>query len=211
MEARQSNLRRAEPRQLSLLEPEVAAAPGFSYRADFISPAEERELVAAFGAIDFEPFEFHGYLGKRRVVSFGLHYDFGNRQVRERPPIPDFLQWLRDRAAAFAGIAPALLRHALVIEYEPGAGIGWHRDRPVFGDVIGVSFLSPCRFRLRRRQGTGWQRQAVMLAPRSAYILRGAVRHEWEHSIPPPETLRYSVTFRAPAAEQKGSQEMRAG
>jgi alkylated DNA repair dioxygenase AlkB len=117
--------------------------------------------------------------------------------VRRAEDLPDFLLPLRDYAAAFAGIDPAALEHALVTEYSPGAGIGWHRDRPVFDDVIGISLAAPCRFRLRRRQGTTWRRAALNLAPRSAYLLRGPVRRDWEHSIPPVEQLRYSVTFRS--------------
>jgi alkylated DNA repair dioxygenase AlkB len=104
---------------------------------------------------------------------------------------------LRDRAAAFAEISPAAFEHALVTEYAPGAGIGWHRDRPVFDDIVGISLGAPCRFRLRRKHGASWERAAIELAPRSAYLLRGPVRREWEHSIPPLDRLRYSVTFRS--------------
>ena len=106
---------------------------------------------------------------------------------------------MRDRAAAFGGLKPGELQHALVTEYTPGAAIGWHRDRPVFGDVVGVSLVSSCRFRFRRPLApprSGWERAAVHLASRSAYLLRGPARSEWEHSIPPAEELRYSVTFR---------------
>jgi alkylated DNA repair dioxygenase AlkB len=111
--------------------------------------------------------------------------------------MPEFLLPLRDRAAAFARLPPDALEHALITEYAPGAGIGWHRDRPVFDDVIGLSFGAPCRFRLRRKQGDAWQRAAIELRPRSAYLLRGPVRLDWEHSIPPLDQLRYSVTFRS--------------
>ena len=151
--------------------------------------------------------------GRRRVVSFGLHYDFAERRVRDAAELPAFLLPLRDRAAGFAGLTAAALEHALVTEYTPGAAIGWHRDRPVFGDVIGISFGSSCRFRFRRalpdtppqaaegrvgaRRGSGWERASLLLEPRSAYLLRGPARHQWEHSIPPAEDLRYSVTFRS--------------
>jgi alkylated DNA repair dioxygenase AlkB len=184
--------------QLDLLEPisNAGLPEGFAYRPGLISRAEEAGLIAQFGALPFREFEFHGYLGRRRTVSFGLHYDFGDMKVRETEPVPQFLRSLRDRAAEFAGIDGEALRHALVTEYAPGAPIGWHRDRPVFGDVIGVSFASSCRFRFRRKRGYGWERTAITLAPRSAYLLRGAARTEWEHSIPPAEELRYSVTFR---------------
>jgi alkylated DNA repair dioxygenase AlkB len=188
--------------QLDLLDPvsDSNLPEGFVYRPELISRAEEAALIDHFGALPFREFEFHGYLGKRRTVSFGLHYDFGDMKVRETEAIPEFLLPLRDRAAEFAGIDPQALRHALVTEYAPGAPIGWHRDRPVFGDVIGVSFASACRFRFRRKCGDGWQRSAILLKPRSAYLLRGPARSEWEHSIPPAEELRYSVTFRTARA-----------
>jgi len=182
--------------QLDLLEPISDLPEGFVYRPELVSRREEDALIEHFGALPFREFEFHGYLGKRRTVSFGPHYDFGDRQVRETEPIPAFLLPLRDRAADFAELDPGAIRHALVTEYAPGAPIGWHRDRPVFGDVIGVSSASACRFRFRRKRGNAWQRTAVILQPRSAYLLRGPARSEWEHSIPPAEELRYSVTFR---------------
>ena len=184
--------------QLSLLDEPARSLPeGFEYRPALVTPEEEGELIGQFQMLDFKPFEFHGYFGNRRVVSFGWHYDFAASRVRRVGDLPVFLMPLRDRAAAFAGIDPAAFAHALVTEYSPGAGIGWHRDRPVFDDVIGISLGAPCRFRLRRKQGASWQRAVLTLEPRSAYLLRGPVRREWEHSIPPVEHLRYSVTFRS--------------
>jgi alkylated DNA repair dioxygenase AlkB len=168
----------ASATQLSLIdEPSAALPEGLEYRSGLVMPAEEAELIERFQALAFKPFEFHGYFGNRRVVSFGWHYDFTDRQVRQAQDLPDFLLPLRDHAAAFAGIDQGALEHALVTEYSPGAGIGWHRDRPVFDDVIGISLAAPCRFRLRRKQGTTWQRAALKLEPRSAYLLRGPVRH----------------------------------
>jgi alkylated DNA repair dioxygenase AlkB len=169
---------------------------GFAYQPALISAAAAAELTAHFAALPFREFEFHGFFGKRRTVSYGLRYDFADSKVHRAEPIPDFLLPLRDRAAAFACLAQAALEHALVAEYTPGAAIGWHRDRPVFGDIVGISFASSCRFRFRRKQGNSWQRLAIILEPRSAYLLRGPARTQWEHSIPPAEQLRYSVTFR---------------
>jgi alkylated DNA repair dioxygenase AlkB len=182
--------------QLELLVPAPIPIEGFAYQPDLVPPDLERALVAHFVGLDFKEFEFHGFLGRRRVVSFGVRYVFGDSRVHNAPGIPTFLHPLRDLAGTLAGIDPSALRHALVTEYQPGAGIGWHRDRPVFKDVVGISLLSPCRFRLRRKVGTIWQRHAITLAPRSAYLLRGSVREQWQHSIPPQEQLRYSVTFR---------------
>jgi alkylated DNA repair dioxygenase AlkB len=183
-------------------QPSLFATPGdlpdgMRYAADLISPDEERALVADVAGLPFREFEFHGFLGKRRTVSFGWGYDFNGGGLRQAGGIPDFLLPVRARAAEFAGLDPAALEHALLIEYSSGAGIGWHRDRPIFGDVIGISLLSPCTFRLRRKQGSGWERRSLAAQPRSAYLLRGRSRTEWEHSIPPLETLRYSITFRS--------------
>jgi alkylated DNA repair dioxygenase AlkB len=130
------------------------------------------------------------------VVSFGWRYDFDAEELRGTDPIPPFLLPLRDAAAAFAGLAPAALGQALLTEYGPGAAIGWHRDKAVFGDVVGVSLASACVLRLRRGDGAGWERSSLRLEPRSVYLLRGPSRSEWEHSIPAVDDLRYSVTFR---------------
>ena len=170
---------------------------GMRYAPELISPREERELVAALGTLPFKEFEFHGFLGKRRVVSFGWRYDFNGGGLKETAAIPEFLLPVRAQAARFAGLEPSALQHALLIEYAGGAGIGWHKDRPVFDDVIGVSLRAPCTFRLRRKIGKTWERRALVAEPRSAYLLRGAARTEWEHSIPPLATLRYSITFRS--------------
>jgi alkylated DNA repair dioxygenase AlkB len=169
---------------------------GLAYEPGFVGAAEAQALVGWIAALPFKPFEFHGFTGNRRTVSFGLHYAFDGSGLREAEPIPFWLHPLRARAAAWAGLEPEAFVHALVIEYAPGAGIGWHRDRPVFGDVIGISLLAPAPLRFRRRAGTKWERFTLTAEPRSAYLLRGEARHQWEHSIPQLDTLRYSVTLR---------------
>ena len=183
--------------QPGLFEADRPAGPeGLAYFAEFVGEEEEQALAARIAALPFKPFEFHGFIGNRRTVSFGLHYAFDGSGLREAEPIPAWLEPLRARAAALAGHEPAALAHALVIEYAPGAGIGWHRDRPVFGDVVGISLLAPAPLRFRRRAGAKWERFTLTAEPRSAYLLQREARHEWEHSIPALETLRYSVTFR---------------
>ena len=177
-------------------EPPPDLPEGLRYRPDLISPSEERDLAAWFEALPFKPFEFRGYTGRRQVVSFGWRYDFGRRSLDSATPIPDLLLPLRATVAAFTGHAPEAFVQALVSLYEPGAAIGWHRDRPEFGQVAGVSLLAPCKFRFRRAKGQGWERRAFEAAPRSAYLLSGPSRTDWEHSIPPLEARRYSVTFR---------------
>jgi alkylated DNA repair dioxygenase AlkB len=158
---------------------------------------EERELVACLVDLPFRAFEFQGYLGKRRVVSFGWQYDFNTKELRKAEDIPAFLLPLREKAAAFAGLASARLQHVLVTEYAPGAAIGWHKDKAVFGEVVGISLLSSCVFRLRRKTGWAWERASFTAEPRSAYLLQGPARTEWEHSIPAVDRLRYSITFRS--------------
>jgi alkylated DNA repair dioxygenase AlkB len=183
--------------QLSLLEPLATLPQGFEYRSDLVSPDEEAALLEQFRELDFREYEFHGYFGKRRVVSFGMRYDPNEDVVPNTEDIPAFLLTLRRKAADFARLSPSELRQALVTEYTPGAAIGWHRDRPFYRDVIGVSFRSSCRFRFRRKVGNRWERASLIVEPRSIYLLRGPARTEWQHSIPPAEQLRYSVTFRS--------------
>jgi alkylated DNA repair dioxygenase AlkB len=182
--------------QAELFESAPDLPEGMRYAPEIISRGEERALLEKLPGLPFKGFEFHGFLGKRRTVSFGWHYDFNGGGLKQAGELPEFLLPLRKRAAEFAGLEPRALEHALLIEYRPGAGIGWHRDRPQFGGVVGISLLAPCTFRLRRKTGTTWARRSLMAERRSAYLLRGASRTEWEHSIPPLETLRYSVTFR---------------
>jgi alkylated DNA repair dioxygenase AlkB len=189
-----------KPEQTGLFGPDSALPAGLRYATDLIAPDEERALVERLAELPFRAFEFQGFLGKRRVVSFGWRYDFNLMKVEKTQDMPDFLLRLRERAARFAGLEPAALQHVLLTEYGPGAAIGWHKDRSVFGEVVGISLLAPCLFRLRRKTGgantKAWERASLRLAPRSAYLLAGPARTEWEHSIPPVEALRYSVTFR---------------
>ena len=170
---------------------------GFRVASDFLSADAERDLLERIAPLPFQPFEFHGYLGLRRVVSFGWSYRYDERRLQPAPRIPPFLLPLRERAADFAGLPPEAFTQSLVAEYRPGAPIGWHRDKPEFEDVVGISLLSSCTLRFRRRVESGWERWSHTAEPRSIYLLRGAVRNRWEHSIPPVPSLRYSVTFRS--------------
>ena len=178
--------------QMSLL----GLPEGFEYRQEFLRPEEERELVGKIEALPFAEFEFQGFLARRRVVSFGWQYLFDGSGLRKAEDMPAFLLPLRDRAAAFAGLPADALQHVLLTEYRPGAAIGWHKDRSVFGETVGISLLSPCRLRFRRRAGSRWERSALIAEPCSAYLLKGPSRTAWEHSIPAVEALRYSITFR---------------
>jgi alkylated DNA repair dioxygenase AlkB len=185
----------------SLAQPDLFGAPqpapeGFRYQPGLLTADEEADLVRRLAELPFEAFDFHGHLANRRVVGFGLRYNYERREVVEAPPIPDFLNPLKAKVAALAGRAPDVFVQALINEYRPGAGIGWHRDKPHFGEVAGVSLLAPCSFRFRRKAGAGWDRETATLAPRSAYLLSGPARNVWEHSIPPVDAHRYSITLR---------------
>ena len=182
--------------QLGLFETRSSLPEGFRYRPEVISSADEQSLLVSIRELPFREFEFHGFTGKRRVVSFGWRYDFSERVLQRVNDIPEFLLGVRDVAARFAGLESGQLQHVLVTEYGAGAAIGWHRDKDVFGDVVGISLYAPCTFRLRRKVQDRWERASIVAEPRSAYLLRGPSRTEWEHSIPPVDSLRYSLTFR---------------
>jgi alkylated DNA repair dioxygenase AlkB len=182
--------------QMDLFGATPALPEGFKYSENVLSAAEEETLLEQFKLLPFKEFEFHGYLGKRRVVYYGWRYNFDARIVDKAEEIPPFLLSARQLAADFAGLEANELQQVLINEYAPGAGIGWHRDKDVFGDVVGISLQSPCVFRLRRKSDDSWDRVSIDAAPRSAYVLRGESRTVWEHSIPPVDSLRYSITFR---------------
>ncbi len=171
--------------------------PGLDYRDGLIDRNEEAALIARIDEQHLEPFQFQGWLGKRLTRSFGWHYDFDTSRFGETDPLPDWLLPIRQRAATFAKLPEDALVQALLIRYDPGAGIGWHRDRPVFEHVVGISLGVPATMRFRRRKAGGFDRAAVPLAPRSVYHLSGEARHDWEHSIAEMEVTRWSITFRS--------------
>lgn len=174
-------------------EPLIA---GLDYREDFISKAEEQALLERLAGLELAPFKFHGWLGNRKTQSFGWRYDFEDASFSPTDPLPEWLHPLQAKAAELAGVAPGDFPHALLARYDPGAGIGWHRDRDVFDKVVGVSLGSPAVLRFRKRREIGFSRASLEVAPRSAYLLSGDVRHAWEHSIAPGDQLRFSITFR---------------
>lgn len=169
---------------------------GFRYQRDAVPKEMQDELLREIPKLSFKAFDFHGFEGKRRVVSFGWKYDFDLAALRKADDIPSFLLPSREFAAEFAGLSSHRFQQVLVSEYDIGAPIGWHRDKAVFGVVVGVSLLSACTFRLRRRIGGKWDRVSVTAEPGSIYMLSGPSRTLWEHSIPPVDRLRYSITFR---------------
>ncbi|HET7710193.1 MAG TPA: alpha-ketoglutarate-dependent dioxygenase AlkB [Sphingomicrobium sp.] len=169
---------------------------GLDYRPEFIREEEERDLLRRLSALDVSPFRFQGWLGKRKTRSFGWRYDFDDSSFTPAEPIPGWLEPLRERAAVLAGVDPADIHHALVARYDPGAGIGWHKDRDVFEKVVGVSLNTAAVLRFRQRTKSGFRRVPIGVEPRSAYLLSGEARWQWEHRITPGNDLRFSITFR---------------
>jgi alkylated DNA repair dioxygenase AlkB len=190
-------------------QPDLLGAPdrmpeGFRYLRDLLSADEEDQLARGLEALPFEPFDFHGYQANRQVVGFGFRYDHSRREVTEAPPVPSFLEPLRLRIGEAFDRPAETFEQVLINEYRPGAGIGWHRDKPQFAEVVGVSLLAPCNFRLRQKSGETWERFSLTVEPRSAYLMAGPSRTVWEHSIPPVDRHRYSITFRTFAKPPRG-------
>jgi alkylated DNA repair dioxygenase AlkB len=169
---------------------------GLRYQADVLTAAEEADAIERIRALDLSPFRFHGWTGKRLTHSFGWRYDFDDASFREADPLPEWLVPIRDKVGAFSGINPDAFVHALVVRYDPGAGIGWHRDRPLFEQVVGLSLGTPAVLRFRQRTPAGFRRASVAVERRSAYLLEGEARRQWVHSIAPGDQLRFSITFR---------------
>jgi alkylated DNA repair dioxygenase AlkB len=165
---------------------------GFCYRPNVLSPDEEGALVRELANLPFRPFDFHGYLATRQVVSFGYRYDYDRRAVVEASPFRSFLVSLRVKIVAIFDRPAETFRQVLINEYRPGAGIGWHRDKAEFDEVVGVSLLAPCVLRFRRKAGETWDRASLTVEPCSACLLSGAAPTVWEHSIPALDQLRYS-------------------
>jgi alkylated DNA repair protein (DNA oxidative demethylase) len=192
--------------QRSLLTADLPA--GFAYRADFLSAAEERALLEAITTIEFSRVEMRGVVARRRTAHYGWTYRYEGRSGTLGTPIPAFLLTVRARIAAWMGVAPDALAEALLTEYPPGAPIGWHRDAPMFGDVAGISLGSVGRMKFRPYvspsdlpavRGPRRTTHEIELAPRSAYLMTGTARKEFEHSIPPVAGTRHSITFRTMA------------
>jgi alkylated DNA repair protein (DNA oxidative demethylase) len=174
---------------------------GFRYVADAVTVEEEQALLAGIATLTLDPVRIHGYEGKRRTAHYGVVYGYDSRRVTPGPDMPPFLVPLRDRAAGLAGEPADRFTEALITEYPAGAVIGWHRDAPMFGPtVLGISLAGACRMRFRRPapdRGGAFERADILLAPRSLYVIGGAARSAWQHSIPAVDAVRYSVTFRS--------------
>jgi alkylated DNA repair dioxygenase AlkB len=187
-----------------MLQPDLFATamlpPGMQYQTDFISSAEEAELVGRIRELPLTEAKYQQYTARRRTLSFGAGYDFSHREATPAPSLPADFEWLRARAAEWAGLAPSEFVQALIAEYQIGTPLGWHRDVPDYEVIVGISLAGSARLRMRPYPWSPERKReivAIELAPRSAYILRGTSRWGWQHQVPPTKVLRYSITFRS--------------
>jgi alkylated DNA repair protein (DNA oxidative demethylase) len=170
---------------------------GFRYVSEFISIQEEQELLRRMEALTFDEVKMRNMVAKRKTLHFGWRYGYESWTITPGRPMPDWLVPLRERVSAFMEEPAERIEEVLLSQYPPGAGIGWHRDAPMFGPkVVGVSLGGVCRFRFQRRRGEIRETSEHRLEPRSAYLITGQARTLWQHSIPPTKALRYSITFR---------------
>jgi alkylated DNA repair dioxygenase AlkB len=169
---------------------------GLRYQPGFVDASTEAELIARIETLPLQPFQFGAYEGKRRVASFGFRYDYSLRKLQEADPIPGWLTSVIRSVEEFGGLSAGSVAQVLCTEYAAGVGIGWHRDKPHFDEVFGLSLRSACKFRFRRPAGDKWERFTLIAEPRSLYMMSGESRQVWEHSIPAVEQRRYSLTFR---------------
>jgi len=185
-----------------LFEDAARGPDGFVYRDNFITEAEEQELIHAIQEIHLEPFKYYQFTGKRRTASFGWEYEFGARGITPTDEIPPVFLPYRARAANLFKLEPESLAQLSIIEYSVGAPIGWHRDVHHFGMVVGISLGAACRMRFRKYRRTGEKNRnrdevlSVELLPRSVYLLSDAARETWQHSIPPVKEFRYAIMIR---------------
>jgi alkylated DNA repair dioxygenase AlkB len=190
--------------QLSLFADRSAGPEGLRYQPDFIDAATEAELIARIETLPLQPFQFGAYEGKRRVASFGFRYDYSLRKLEEAHPIPGWLTSVIRSVEEFGGLPAGSVSQVLCTEYDAGVGIGWHRDKPHFDEIFGLSLKSACKFRFRRPAGAKWERFMLVAEARSLYMMSGESRQVWEHSIPAVEQRRYSITFRTMKTDKAG-------
>jgi alkylated DNA repair dioxygenase AlkB len=192
--------------QAQLFAASPASPPGFAYAPQFLSVAQEAQLLEVMRTLPFEEAQYKEFRARRRIVSYGGRYDFTHHELTQAPPIPQFLQPLRAQLATWADLPEERIQHAMIAEYRPATPLGWHRDVPQFEEVMGVSLLGHARLRFRPWPPASGQRATwkIDLEPRSAYLMRGAARWLWQHAVSPTPELRYSITFRTRNAQLRG-------
>ena len=192
----------------TLFEVSAKVPDGFIYHPNFVSEAEEHELIGEIRKLNLTPFKYYQFTGKRRTASFGWQYEFGAREITTASDIPTFLLPVRTRAGDLFNIDPNSLVQTSIIEFSTGSPIGWHRDIPHFGVVVGISLGTACRMRFRKYSGGRSKNLnrdeilSIQLQPRSIYLMSGSARAIWQHSIPPVKELRYAIMMRTLRAKR---------
>ena len=192
---------------LNLFAVAAKVPDGFIYHRNFISEAEEQELIREIQSLHLKSFKYYQFTGKRRIASFGWQYEFGKSEITTAPDMPAFLLPVRIRAGTLFNIDPNSLMQTSIIEYSTGSPIGWHRDISQFGVVVGISLGAACRMRFRkynRVRSRSLKRDEILsieLEPRSIYLMSGTSRELWQYSIPPVKDLRYSIMMRTLRAQ----------
>jgi alkylated DNA repair dioxygenase AlkB len=187
------------PTQSELFDSSAAGPEGFAYLPNFLSAAEERELLRVIGALPLQEASYKQWTAKRRIISYGGQYDFARNQLLPAQPVPEFLDPLRRRISEWTAIPASEFQHAMIAEYQRGTQLGWHRDVREFEQVVGISLAGPARMRFRPyppRSGQSRGTSFIELQPRSIYLMCGAARWKWQHAISPTKAMRYSITFR---------------
>ncbi len=173
--------------------------PGFHYFPDFITEQEEEELIKLIKTYPLKNVMFQGFEAKRKAISIGYSYHFDSRSITEGIPIAAEFKPLIVKVARQINVAPEKLLMILLTEYNVGTVINWHRDAPPFEKITGISLLSDCIFKLRpydkAKQNLSTTR-SFTAERRSLYLMEDEARQEWEHSIAPVKSLRYSITIR---------------
>ena len=183
-----------------------ALPEGMRYQEDFLAPGEEQALLAILAGLPLANMQYRQYTARRRVLSYGGQYDFSAQKLSEAQPLPAWLDPLRERAGAWAGIPPERFTQALVAEYAPGTPLGWHRDVADFEDVVGISLADEAVMRFRpwpHVTGSKTPSLRIVVVPRSIYLLRGPARWAWQHAVSPTRALRYSITLRTPSERRR--------
>jgi len=195
-------------RDLNLFQIPARVPEGFIYRTNFVSEIEEQDLIKQIQKVSLTSFKYYQFTGKRRTASFGWQYEFESDEITRALTIPEFILPLRARAGKLFGVDADTLAQASIVEYPVGAPIGWHRDIPQFGVIIGISLGAACRMRFRKYQRVRSkvvgreETLSIELQPRSVYLMSGASRALWQHSIPPVKELRYSIVMRSLHSKQ---------
>ena len=169
---------------------------GLIYLPGFLDVGGQRRLLARLEDVPedrWERIRFRGVVARRRKLSFGVSYQPDVRRALPAEPLPPWLRALRDAATEAVGLPVEPFRTATVQFYPPGAGIGPHRDAPMFGPaVLGVSLGAEGRLVFRRGR-TSYEQ---LLEPGSLVLLAGPARADWTHELPPVKAARTSIYFR---------------